>query len=84
MIAAFRPAVARWQAEALKRRNSCTDPNVRPPSSSEVGVGCMEKHEQVTQDEARAGQTPGVARYVLVISTLLAVLIFAALLIIWR
>ena len=44
----------------------------------------MEKHEQVTQDEARAGQTPGVTRYVLAISTLLAVLIFAALLIIWR
>ena len=37
-----------------------------------------------TTTEARAGSTPGVARYVLVIGTLLVVIIFAAIVLVWR
>lgn len=43
----------------------------------------MENHERLTTTEARAGATPHVARYVLVISLVLLVVAFAALLMIW-
>lgn len=43
----------------------------------------MENQEQLTATEARAGATPHVARYVLVISLVLLVVAFAALLMIW-
>jgi hypothetical protein len=44
----------------------------------------MEPHEQVTTNEARGGATPHVTRYVLLISLILIVVAFAALLLIWR
>lgn len=37
-----------------------------------------------TATEARAGSTPGVARYVLVIGTLLVIIIFAAIVLVGR
>jgi hypothetical protein len=40
--------------------------------------------EIVTTDDARAGQTPHIVRYMLLISLILIVVAFAALLIIWR
>ena len=43
----------------------------------------MENQERLTATEARAGATPHVARYVLVISLVLLVVAFAALLMIW-
>jgi hypothetical protein len=43
----------------------------------------MEQHDRVNSTEARAGATPHVGRYVLVISTILIVVAFAALLMIW-
>jgi hypothetical protein len=45
----------------------------------------MEEGEvHVRTEEARAGATPHVTRYVLSISLVLIVLLFAALLLIWR
>ncbi len=44
----------------------------------------MEPHEKITTTEARGGTTPGVTRYVLLISLILIVVAFAAMLIIWR
>jgi hypothetical protein len=45
----------------------------------------MEEGEvHVRTEEARAGATPHVTRYVLPISLVLIVLLFAALLLIWR
>jgi len=41
-----------------------------------------EKH--LTKTEARGGSTPGVTRYVLGVSLVLIVVLFALLLIIWR
>ena len=38
----------------------------------------------LTRTEARAGSTPGIVRYILFISLALIVVIFAALLLIWR
>jgi hypothetical protein len=43
----------------------------------------MEHQERLNTTEARAGATPHVARYVLVISLVLLVVAFAALLMIW-
>lgn len=43
----------------------------------------MEPHEQLRTNEARAGATPHVARYVLLISLILLVVAFAALMLIW-
>lgn len=43
----------------------------------------MERPDRINTTEARAGATPHVARYVLVISTILIVVAFAALLMIW-
>lgn len=43
----------------------------------------MENQERLNATEARAGATPHVARYVLVISLVLLVVAFAALLMIW-
>ena len=40
-------------------------------------------HEKLTTTEARAGATPGVTRYVLAISLVLAVVVLGALLVIW-
>ncbi len=43
----------------------------------------MENPDRVNTTEARAGATPHVARYVLVISLILIVVAFAALMMIW-
>jgi len=43
----------------------------------------MEHQDRVNTTEARAGATPHVARYVLVISMILIVVAFAALMMIW-
>jgi hypothetical protein len=43
-----------------------------------------DKEIHVGTEEARAGATPHVTRYVLSISLVLIVLLFAALLLIWR
>ena len=40
--------------------------------------------EVVTTDDARAGETPHIVRYMLLISLILIVVAFAALLIIWK
>ncbi len=40
-------------------------------------------HETLSKEQARAGETPRVTRYVLMISITLVVLIFAALLMLW-
>ena len=49
----------------------------------------MHVHKQgdevhLSKTEARAGSTPHVTRYVLTISTLLIIFLFAALLLFWR
>lgn len=44
----------------------------------------MEQNERVTTTEARQGATPHVTRYVLLISLILIVVAFAALMLIWR
>jgi hypothetical protein len=46
-------------------------------------MATMERPEQLTTTEARAGATPHVTRYVLAISLVLLVVAFAALLMIW-
>ena len=43
----------------------------------------MDRPEQLTTTEVRAGATPHVTRYVLAISLVLLVVAFAALLMIW-
>ena len=42
-----------------------------------------EEPEQLTKTEARGGTTPGVARYVLIFSLLLILIIFAIILIVY-
>jgi hypothetical protein len=43
----------------------------------------MDQHDKLNTTEARAGVTPHVTRYVLLISLILIVVAFAALLLIW-
>lgn len=44
----------------------------------------MDDDTHLTKTESRAGATPGVMRYVLAISLAAIVIIFAALLLVWR
>ncbi len=44
----------------------------------------LEPEQHLNKTEARAGTTPGVARVVLVVSTLLVVVIFALILFLYR
>ena len=41
-------------------------------------------HEEISTTDVRGGSTPGVTRYVLLISLILIVVAFAAMLLIWR
>ncbi len=43
----------------------------------------VDGHEELKADEARGGETPHIARYVLLFSTALVVFAFAILLMIW-
>jgi hypothetical protein len=43
-----------------------------------------ERKPAKTTDEVRGGETPGIARYVLGISTLLIIIVFAAILLYYR
>jgi hypothetical protein len=48
------------------------------------GLAMDEEKIHVSAEQARAGSTPHVTRYVLSISLLLIVILFAALLLFWR